>query len=39
MVGVANKNWMYLAGLALYGVIFAWQKMRSGIAPPTPVNA
>jgi TRAP transporter 4TM/12TM fusion protein len=39
LVGVANKNWMYLIGLALYGVIFAWQKMRSGLAPAASVNA
>ncbi|HXV22611.1 MAG TPA: TRAP transporter permease [Desulfuromonadales bacterium] len=39
LVGVANKNWMYLIGLALYGVIFAWQKMRAGMAPAASVNA
>jgi hypothetical protein len=39
LVGVANKNWMYLAGMALYGVIFAWQKMRGGMSPAMPVNA
>jgi TRAP-type uncharacterized transport system fused permease subunit len=39
LAGVSNKNWMYLVGLALYGVIFAWQKMRSGMAPAASLNA
>ena len=33
-----DRNWIYLAGLVLYGFIFAWQKLRSKNLPPTPLQ-
>jgi hypothetical protein len=37
LVGLENYYLMYLAGMALWGIIFAMQKLRTG-GPATPIT-